>query len=337
MNSSAFKVKFSPQSKPFSDVIGLEIGAGLTQGVPAVRLRKKDGKTELVAVGFLPLQDSLPLRFEEAPTPVPSWSLPKAFQAQYAALAVTSELALLRHAAGTDEEATDNKQLAYRTTTRSIAPDLPPLTARIPEFQARWAAGLLPEGRAPTACSLQVSSAAAINTFVTSSRFESLSGTAVVLFVFPQYTSLVAFHDFRLVLYREHNIGHSHIRDAISTHMRIDPSLTDSILEDTFIDSTPMIEPVLRTLYRQVEMSYDYLARRRNCQTQNFLICGLSSGLKYWTSIFNHTMNRTLAPFQPFDGIDVAPRATILVEDLTAATPLLMTALGAAQAVVEDT
>lgn len=334
MNSSAFQVKFSPQNKPFCDVVGLEIGASLPQGVPAVRLRKKDGKTELVAAGFLDLPGTLPQSPEDASTP-PAWSLPKPFQGQYAALAVTSGLTMLRHAANADDEA-DNKQFAYRTASRTIASDLPPLTVRMPEFQAHWAAKLLPEGRPPTACSLQVSAAATINTFITSPRFEALSGTAVILFVFPTYSALAAFHDFRLVLYREHNIGYGHIRDAISTHMRIEPSLTDSILEDAFIDPTPMIEPVLRTLYRQVEISYDFLTRRRNCQTQNFLICGLPSGLKYWTAIFNRTMNLTLTPFQPFDGIDLAARATVLTDDLIAATPFLMTALGAAQAVLED-
>lgn len=335
MKSPAFKVKFSPQNKPFNDVIGIEVGAGLAQGVPAVRLRKKDGKTEIAAAGFLALPDTLPTRIEDD-TPPPVWSLPKSFQAQYAALAVTSDLVLFRHAAGLDDETGDNKQLAYRTVSRMIAPDLPPLTVRMPEFQAKWAAKLLPEGRAPTACSLQASASAAINTFIMSSRFESLSGTAVILFVFPKYTSLAAFHDFRLVLYREHNIGYAHIRDAISSHMRIEQSLTDSILEDAFIDPTPMIEPVLRTLYRQVEISYDYLTRRRNCQTQDFLICGLPSGLKYWTSIFNRTMNLTLSPFQPFDDIGLAPRATVITEDLSTVAPFLMTALGAALAVVED-
>ena len=335
MKSATLKVKFSPQNKPFTDVVGLEVGAGLAQGVPAVRVRKRDGKTELMAAGFLALPDTLP-QTQDSAGEAPVWSLPRAFQAQYAALALTSPLAFVRHAASPGEDEVESRQLAFRTVSRQLAPELPPLSVGIPKFQAAWAARLLPEGHPPTACSLQVSPAAAINTFIASPLFETLSGTAVVLFVFPGYTSLAAFHDSRLVLYREHPIGYGHLREAISSQMRIDPALADSVLEDTFIDPTPMIEPVLRTLFRQVEISYDYLARRRNCQTQHFFVCGLPSGAKYWISMFSRLLNLTLISFQPFDGIDKASRAPGVPEDLSAIAPFLMTALGAARAVLED-
>lgn len=335
MTSISINARFSPQNKPFTDVLGLEIcSPSSKRGVPAVRIRKREGRFELVAAGFLSLTGDLPSVTGE--TTQPSWILPKPFQAPHTAIAVSSELATLRHTLGLMEAPEDNPATVNRTASRTLAPDLPPLTARIPEFQAQWAVKLFPEGRAPTVCSLQVSAAAAINTFITSSRFESLSGTAVVLFVFPRHTSLVAFHDFRLVLYREHNTGYEHIRDAVSSSMSLDPALADSVLDDSLVDPTSMMDPILRPLYRQFEISYDYLLRRRNCQTQNFLIGGLPSGLRYWTAIFNRTMNMTLMPFLPFEGIGLAPRATVLTEDLAAAAPYLMTALGAAQAAVED-
>ena len=335
MKSAAVRVRFSPQSKPFTDVVGLELGAKYAQGVPAVRLQKKDGKTELVAAGFLDLPGELPQHSTQTGE-APVWHLPRPFQAQYAALAITSPLAFLRHASGHGDDAPENRQFAYRTVSRVIAPELPPLSAGIPEFQAEWAVRLLPEGHQPTACSLQVSPAAAINTFLTTPLFDSLSGTAVVLFVFSGHTSLAAFHESRLVLYREHPIGYGHLREAVSSQMRIDPALADSILEDTLIDPTPMIEPVLRALFRQVEISHDYLTRRRNCQTQNFFVCGLPAGAKYWTTIFSRMLTLTLVPFQPFEGIELAARKSSLPADFAANTPFLMTALGAARAVLED-
>jgi len=336
MKSAAVKVKFSTQSKTFTDVVGLELGAGCSLGVPAVRLRKREGKTELVAAGFLALPGELPQKPDDADK-VAVWSLPRPFQAPHAALAITSPLTFLRHVSGGDDDAVENKQFAYRTASRMLAPEMPPLSVGIPEFQAAWAARLLPEGRPPTACSLQVSPAAAINTFMTSTLFESLSETAVVLFVFPSHTSLVAFHESRLILYREHPVGHNHICEAIGSQMHIERDLVDSILDDSVIDPTPMIEPILRSLFRQVEISYDYLTRRRNCKTQNFFVCGLPSGTKYWTSMFSSMLNLTLTPFQPFEGIEQAPRATNIPENLSAVAPFLMTALGAARAVLEDT
>jgi len=337
MKSAPLQVKFSPQSKPFTDVVGLEVGAGHPDGVPAVRLRKRDGKTELVAAGFLHLQGTLPETPDAAAVDMTRWSIPKPFHAPYAALAITSQQAFLRHSAGADEEAA-NKQNVYRTVTRALAHDLPPLTAGMPEFQAAWATRLLPEGRPPTACSLQVSSAAAINAFMTAPLFDSLSGTAVVLFVFHGHTSLAAFHESKLVLYREHPVGYGHLRTAISNQMRIDPLLADAVLDDTFIDPSPMIEPVLRTLFRQIEISYDYLLRRRNCQMQHFFVCGLPSGAKYWDQLFTRMLNLPLLVFHPFEDLLERPaRAMSLPKDLGTVAPFLMTALGAAQAVLEDT
>ena len=333
MNPAVLKMKFSPQNKPFTDVVGMEIGAMCPQGVPAVRLRKRDGRTELMAAGFLNLPGQLPQNPETHSEP-PAWTLPHPFQATYAALAITSPLVFLRHASSTDTDVEENKNLTYRTVSRVLAQDLPPLSAGIPEFQANWAARLLPEGHPPTACSLQVSSAAAINTFLASPTFDSLSGTAVVLFVFPFHTSFAAFHDSRLVLYREHLVGYGHIREAISEQMHIDPALSDSILEDTLIDPTPMIEPVLRSLFRQIEISYDYLNRRRNCQTENFLICGLPVGAKYWASLFSRMLNLSLKTFAPFEDLEKSSHAAI--NDLATTAPLLVTALGAARAVLED-
>jgi hypothetical protein len=333
---SPFKEKLTSSSLPFTDVVGLELGASCPDGVPAVRLRKLEGQTELVAAGFLRLPGTLPPDPSAALEEPLIWSLPRAFQAPHAALAVTSLQVYLRHASGPGEEAADDKQIPYRTVSRVLAADLPPLTAGLPEFQAAWAAHLLPEGRQPTACSLQVSSAAAINSFIASPLFKTLAGTAIVLFVFPGHTSLAAFHEAKLVLYREHPIGYSHVRTAISNQMRIEPSLADSVLQDTFIDPIPMIEPVLKSLFRQVEISSDYLLRRRNCKTQQFFVCGLPTGANYWSSIFSHMMNIPLTLFRPFDGLQNPLRPAETPADFAAAEPFLTTALGAAQAVLED-
>jgi len=317
-------------------VVGLEIGSGHPEGVPAVRVRKIGGRTELVAAGFLELPGELPLEPQAPGVPTQTWTLPRAFQAPYAALAVTSPQGYLRHIAGPGDEEAENKHIPFRTVTRSFGPDLPTLKAGLPEYQAVWAATRLPEGRPPTACSLQVSAAAAINTFTASPLFQTLPDTTLILFAFAGYTSLVAFHGAKLVLYREHPVGYGHIRTAISNEMRIGTELADSVLQDTFIDPIPMIEPVLKPLFRQVEISSDYLLRRRNCQVQQFFLCGLPSGAKYWASIFSRAIPQPLKTFHPFDGLLKAPRADPLPADIPAVEPYLMTALGAARAALED-
>ena len=333
MKSAPITAKLTPQRKPFTDVVGLELGAGFAEGVPAVRLRKSEGKTELLAFGFLRLPDVLPETAVAADATHVQWQLPKPYQAPFAALAVTSKSAFLRNATGPGEEGADKQQSDFRSVSHISAPDLPALTAGLPEFQAAWAARLLPEGHRPTVCSLQISSAAAINCFTCAPVFKSVAGTAVSLFVFAEHTALAAFHDSRLVLYREHPVGYNHLRIAVSAQMRIETALADSVLEDTLIDPTPMIEPVLRPLFRQVEISSDYLQRRRNCQSKNFFVCGLPAGAKYWSTVFSHMMNLPLTAFSPFDGIEKPARTH---NGPGAATPFLMAAVGAARAVLED-
>ncbi len=336
MKSVALTAKAPSARKPVTDVVGLEVGAAHPEGVPAVRVMKReDGKTELVAAGFLRLPESLPQTAPEEGALDPVWILPRPFQAKYAALAVNAPQAFLRHASGSEEDS-ESRQLPFRTVSHVLAADLPPLKAGLPEFQAAWAARLLPEGRPPTACSIQISAAAAINGFLASPLLKSLSGTAVVLFVFPNSTSLVAVHESNIVLYREHPIGFGHVRAAIANQMRIETSLADSVLQDTFIDPIPMIEPVLKALFRQVEISSDYLLRRRNCQTQNFFVCGLPSGAKYWSTIFSRMMNQPLAVFHPFDGLVKPQRPSQVPANIADVEPYLMTALGAARAVLED-
>lgn len=336
MKSVVSNAKLSSARKPITDVVGIEVGASHPDGVPAVRVSKReDGKTELVAAGFLHLSGQLPETPSEEGAAAPVWTLPHPFQARHAALAVTSAQAFMRHAAGAEDDA-ENRQPPFRTVSHVLAADLPPLKAGLPEHQAAWAARLLPEGHSPTACSIQISSAAAINGFLASPLLGTLKGTAVVLFVFANHTSLVAINESKIVLYREHPIGFSHVRSAISNQMRIEASLADSVLQDTFIDPIPMIEPVLKALFRQVEISSDYLLRRRNCQTQNFFVCGLPSGDKYWSTIFSRMMNQPLALFHPFDGLVKPQRPAQVPANIAELEPFLMTALGAARAVLED-
>jgi Tfp pilus assembly PilM family ATPase len=172
--------------------------------------------------------------------------------------------------------------------------------------------------------------------FAASSALAQAGGHAVALFVFAESTSLAAFQDSRLVFYREHAVGMDHLRDAISSQVGIEPELVDSVLEDTLIDPVPVIEPILRPLYRQIEISADYLLRRCKCQVEHFFVNGLTVGGAHWATLFKSVMNQTMTFCSPFDGIGRTGQATRLPEDVEKRAPLLMTALGAARTVLED-
>lgn len=73
-----------------ADVVGIDLFGGDPRGCPAVRLTERKGTLHMTAVGFVsaPL-DNLPASWEEASRSC-TWSLPSAFQAPRAALAVSS-------------------------------------------------------------------------------------------------------------------------------------------------------------------------------------------------------------------------------------------------------
>lgn len=328
---------FSRPSKPITDIVGLELGVAHSEGVPAVRLTKRaEGNIELVSAGFLKLSGA---QIPEVPDPEktpPVWFLPKAFQAPYAALTVSSPQGFLRHASGLGDEI-DKKQLSFRTVKRISATDLPPLVAGLPEFQAAWVARLLPEGHHPTARSIQFTPVASLNALSASPAFSAVSGTATALFVFPKFTAVAAFQNRDLVLYREHPVGYYHLRKAIAERMGIDIGLIDAVLDDHLIDPTPIIEPILRPLFRQVEISTDFLLRRRNYKPNDFFLCGLPAGARYWSDIFSTMMEHPLNPVAPLDGVLRIPRKKSALPTLSIAQQnLLMAAYGAAYAVLED-
>jgi len=339
MGINLSKLKIASKSAPVLDVVGMVLGAGLPQGVPAVRLARKDGVDDLVAGGFLDLSGELPATPEDAAAATPgSWQVPTAFRAPHAALAIHSGQAFLRHSAETRENG-ENGDPQMRSVSRATAPDLPPLTAGLPEFQAAWAARLFPEGRRPTACSIQIASTAAMSGFSHNPAFKKAGGNAIVMMVFPSYTALAAFQDSMLVLYREHPVGFRHVREAVSAQMRVDEAMAESVLDDTLVDPIPMIEPVLRPLLRQIEISVDYLARRRDCPVENFFICGLPTGFRYWASLFNRMLGRTPTLCRPPESFSGSPSAVLpdthpLASDGTG--QLFMAAIGAAFAVLDD-
>jgi hypothetical protein len=86
----AKKAKAKKKSRRAIDVVGFDLFSGEARGVPAVRLTEKKGVLHVAAVGFLPApQMDLPDSWEGA-SKTCAWSVPAAFQAPRAALAVTS-------------------------------------------------------------------------------------------------------------------------------------------------------------------------------------------------------------------------------------------------------
>lgn len=320
--------------KKYTDVVGLELGSGLS-GVPAVRLVRGKQGVEIKAIGILDLLDTMPQALEAVTSDRPTWNLPKTFCSPNAALTVTSKLSFLRHTSGVNEEIPEKKQCVYRDIRRAFGSDMPELVAGLPEFQAVWASGLFPEGRSPTACSLQISQLAIMSGFNHHPVVKAAAGSSVALFVSSQSTTIVAFQNRLPVLYREYPLGASHVQQEVAAKMQLSPILVQQLLEEDAMDASPYFEPILKPLIRQIEIMNDYLSRRRNAPASNFFISGSLIGRRYWNSIFQKMIGKELIYCRPFEGIPLAKDAVVMPDKLDDVESLFSSAIGAALAVME--
>ncbi|MGI5869398.1 MAG: hypothetical protein ACOX9C_08150 [Kiritimatiellia bacterium] len=328
------KNKRRPESKPATDMVGIELGSGNPAGTPAARLRRDSaGALELTAAALLPLDSTLPALDAEA-SKNGGWVLPRAFQAPDAAFAITSDDAFLRQASGIDEAMSDKEEVRFRTLSHGGDAESFPFVAALPDAVAAWAARLLPEGRRPTAVSIQVSDLAWLNAFAVSSTFSKTTGTALLLVAGASSTALAIFHDFEPILYRKHSIGAQDVLDAVCRKMNLDQGTARDILNDTLIDPTSVIEPILAPLFRQAEMSADYAVRMKGCFVEHFFLCGLKTGVRYWADVFKQRTGATIVPCNPALEMARAPGA-VLPEDFENLAGVFIPAIGAAAAAME--
>lgn len=325
----------TPQPKPAEDVVGIELGSGHAEGTPVARLRRgQDGRLELVAAALLPLDSRVP-EAGAAPLRGSGWALPKAFQAPSAAMVISSEEAVLRQASGVDEALADKDKAAFRTQLYAKGGDSLPFVAAVPEHVAAWAARLLPEGRRPTAVSIQVADMARLNAFAVCPSFTETNGTALLLIAGATSTALAIFHEFEPILYRKHSIGNRDVLEAVCRKMNLDEGTARQILNDTLVDPTPVIEPVLGPLFRQAEMSADYAVRMKGCFIDRFFLCGQATGIHYWAEVFKSKTGAEIVPCNPALEMPRAPDA-ILPPDFEAISRTFTPAIGGAAAAMED-
>ena len=296
--------------------------------------RRADGVIELCAAGFLPLDSTLPESADKVPEGV-SWTLPRQFCANSAALTITSEDALLRQSSEGDDALADKDRSAYRVVLRPDESDALSFVAAVPEYMASWAAGLLPEGHRPTACSVQVSDLARMNAFAVSEAFLRTNGTALLLLVGRKSTALVIFNEYKPLLFRKHSIGAEDVLDAVCRSMNLDRETAAKILNDTLIDPTSVLEPVLSPLFRQAELSTDYAVRKNGCFIEKFFLCGLTTGARYWAEIFKKKTGGEIMPCNPAEEFPRVEGA-LLPDDFGDCSACFIPAIGAAVAVLED-
>lgn len=328
------KQKKTRPMKAQTDVVGVEVGAGHAFGTPVVRLRRKADGIELTAAGFLPLLSDLP----DDPADADAdgiWVMPRLYAAPCAALAITSPAAVVRQASSVEDALSEEERRLYRAGVWESKEGGLALVAGIPDALGAWAARLLPEGRKPTVCSIQVSRLAWMNAFAVSRDFQQTNGTALLMLIGRQSSAIVIYHERHVILFREFSVGSEAVMQALCREMNLDAGTVAKLLEDDLVDPTASLEPVLAPLFRQVELSTDYAHRKNRCFVDRFFLVGTRLSPRYWAQVFKNKTGGVLIPCNPLDGIDRSGDAT-LPADFENVSHYFVPAAGAALAVLED-
>lgn len=225
--------------------------------------------------------------------------------------------------------------------TRSIAIPLDEkpfiLEAGIPEYQALWLSRLLPEGKRPTAASIQIVPASALSAVLSLPEFVAAGGTALVVFVFRSSIVFAGYREGSLLLFRECPgvSGYAAMREAVKNKLGLEENLVDSVMDDTLVDPRPALEPFVRPVLQQVEISLDYLARRHSLKISKVFLLGLPSGAHYWSQLAQESLRLPFLSPSLFDGLVLPTKAGRMPALSASQSQTFLAALGAARAAME--
>ena len=373
--------------RALSDVTGVVLNADDTRGCPAVRLVHRKNGWSVAAAGFVPSPvDALPESWEEANKAQTPWSLPAAFQAPNAALAVLSPNMFTRQttpevltadlgqtapkvsgpppprklgvrrlekkpaapaaksAEGTADKGLDVKPgvptqaSGVRFVTQPLAEKPFVIQAGMPEYQVVWLSRLLPEGRRPTAASIQTLPSALLASICEQPAFNAAGGTAFAIYVMRNSVYLAGYKDGQLILFRSCPgvAGWEMLREGLKLRLGLEDEMVDEILDDALIDPRSAMEPFVRPVLQQLEISLDYLQNRHNLRIDKVFIMGLPSGARYWSQMAEETLHMLLVAPSVFEGLVLPPKDRELAELTPSKSQAFLAALGAARAAMEE-
>lgn len=334
-----------------TDVVGIELDYENPKGCPAVRLVSRRKGWSLVAAGYVPPPpERMPASWEEMKERRAHWSLPPAFQAPVAAIAVNAPGAVAR------ETSLDGIRSELGDAKLEISPNVPfskdgrrfvisdladegfVLQSELPECQTLWLGRLFPEGRRPTVGSVQVASVARLGAMAQQPEFLAAEGSGMCMFVSRNAVHFAGWHEGRLALFRQcpGASGWGPIREAVKARLSLDESLVDGVLEGTMVDPGFILEPFVKPVFRELTLSIDYLMRRKNVRCDWVYLLGLPSGGGFWNQIAESSARLSFIVPHAFDGLEIAGKKGAVPELTSSDSQMFFGALGAARALMEE-
>ena len=351
---------FSGGASVLRDVTGIELGEVTERGCPAVRLARRGNGWEVLAADFIPPPpEALPNSWEELKSNAATWTIPSAFQAPAAAIAVSSPVQIARQ---TTIESIVGELAADPDGKKEIAPKVEPglpvshggmrfvvqplaestfvLQAALPEYQTLWFTRLMPEGHRPTVQSVQVMPLSQLSAVTVHPEFLSGGGNAFCVIVSKDGIRFSGWREGQLVMLREcpHTCGWWAIRQAVKAELGVGEDMVDELLDSNLVDPTSVMEPFLTTLFHELEFSIAYMEHRLGVKLEKVFLLGLPSGGKYWSKIAERQLHTPLIVPNLFEGMRPAgQRRHAAVQFNASDSQAFLGALGAARAAMEAT
>ena len=214
------------------------------------------------------------------------------------------------------------------------------MEAGLPEYQILWLSRLLPEGRRPTASSVQVRPAAMAAGVLRQPAFLAESGSALALFISEDETNIAGYKGGDIVLWRTcRGIGGwRKIREALKRGLGLEDDMIAGVLEDTLIDPRPVLEPVVAPVIDELAVSRDYLVGKLGVEPKSALAFGLPAGIRYWNAIAEDRVHLPLVAPGTFDGLERSDKIHVGEGAALDGAPanVFLGALGAALALIGE-
>jgi hypothetical protein len=225
-----------------------------------------------------------------------------------------------------------------RYVTQPLAEKPFVIQAGMPEYQVVWLSRLLPEGRRPTAASIQTLPSALLASICEQPAFNATGGTAFAIYVMRNSVYLAGYKDGQLLLFRSCPgvAGWEMLREGLKLRLGLDEEMVDEILDDALIDPRSAMEPFVRPVLQQLEISLDYLQNRHNLRIDKVFIMGLPSGARYWSQMAEEAIHMPLVAPSVFEGLALPPKDRELAELTPSKSQAFLAALGAARAAMEE-
>ena len=205
------------------------------------------------------------------------------------------------------------------------------MEASLPEYQTLWLSRLLPEGRRPTAKSIQLRPSALIASITRQPAFTAGRGTALALFLGDSDVTIAGYRDGDLVLYRQCRgvRGWRAVREAVRDGLGLGDDMVDGALSDNLIDPRPFIEPIVREAVDELAVCRDYFVGKLGIDLQEALLVGPAVAALAYAPIAEERARLRLKPVETFAELGAPTVEGARPEDFAAA-------LGAALAVLAD-